>query len=75
MDRGAGQRWEYMALTAVVELHDDRLNERGAEGWELVAALPLHTGQVYYVFKRPATAAPIDGRVALAESASARAPA
>ena len=72
MERGPGQRWEYMALTAVVELHDDRLNERGAEGWELVAALPLHTGQVYYVFKRPAAAAGPDGAAPQGDEARRR---
>ncbi len=56
------QHWEYLALTAVVELNDDRLNQRGAEGWELVSAVPLRSGQLYYVFKRPSATATRNGR-------------
>ena len=52
----ADARWEYLTLTTVSQLDDERLNARGREGWELVSTVPL-TNALYYVFKRPAAAA------------------
>lgn len=59
------QQWEYVtrtlsAATLGAEWLRARLGELGAEGWELVAALPVGGGAAdhhTYVFKRP-TAAP-----------------
>ena len=57
-----GQHWEYLTQTTMVELNDERLNAWGSAGWELVSAVPMRNGQVYYVFKCPALSAAPDGR-------------
>ena len=71
MDRG-GWGWEYQSLTTVVELQDERLNELGAEHWELVSAAVLSNGLIYYVFKRPVQGAAVDGLAAAREAATDR---
>lgn len=48
-------RWEYRQLIRELDreglLDEAALNQMGAEGWELAAAL-THGSQAYYVFKR-----------------------
>ena len=51
-------RWEYMTLRwrpiDVFRSFDEKLNHLGAEGWELVAVVPLsfNSGRLYHL-KRP----------------------
>ena len=59
------QRWEYQSIYVDLELEevDEVLDEYGADGWELVSAVPVLgstkrsgtsvTLGIRYVFKRP----------------------
>jgi hypothetical protein len=54
------QRWEYV-VEHVAFFTTGVLNDRGSEGWELVAAVPVVTGEhanrkteLQLIFKRPA---------------------
>lgn len=44
-------RWEYHVEQSAEPLATAHLNDLGAEGWELVAAMPTAG---HYIFKRPA---------------------
>lgn len=49
----APPRWEYLVLETP---HDEKLNEAGALGWELVAMMPHNLGRhggYWGYFKRP----------------------
>ncbi len=50
------KKWEYIAINS--QLSEERLNELGSKGWELVTHTaiinPLKgSGSQYYIFKRP----------------------
>lgn len=46
-------KWEYRTLVGYL-LQDDKLNNLGADGWELVAVIPeTGHGVREYIFKRP----------------------
>lgn len=46
------QQWEYLIISiGFFKDHQKKLNELGAEGWELVVA-PTYT-ESEYIFKRP----------------------
>ena len=52
----AAQKWEYRTVMASKELGSalsDRLNELGADNWELAGLIEYH-GRLSMVFKRPA---------------------
>lgn len=52
--------WEYLEMTLELNAEEalgHRLNNLGAEGWELVTTLPCSTGPLF-IFKRPQPPAP-----------------
>lgn len=52
---GATRRWTYHVLHSDGTIDTDQLDALGADGWELVAAVPdRDTGTPSLVFKRPA---------------------
>lgn len=52
---GATRRWTYHVLRSDGTIDTDQLAALGADGWELVAAVPdRDTGTPSLVFKRPA---------------------
>ncbi|MDQ3539520.1 MAG: DUF4177 domain-containing protein [Chloroflexota bacterium] len=52
---GSTRRWTYHVLRPKGSLDTDQLDALGADGWELVSAVPdRDTGTPSLVFKRPA---------------------
>jgi hypothetical protein len=45
------QKWEYYTATSMTVLNDKRLNEYGANGWELICVVGSSMAWNYY-FKR-----------------------
>ncbi len=45
------QKWEYVTALTMRELNDKKLNEYGANGWELVCVVTSSIAWSYY-FKR-----------------------
>lgn len=44
-------KWEYKTVREFIDLYD-KLNELGAEGWELVTAFQPRDDGVWFIFKR-----------------------
>ncbi len=66
----AQTKWEYMSVEGPIDAGNDWLNKKGADGWELVSAIPYKydvsdssTKTCVYIFKRP-----IGGAIAQAGS-------
>ena len=56
----AQTKWEYMSIEGPIDAGNDWLNKKGADGWELVSAIPYKydvsdssTKTCMYIFKRP----------------------